>query len=81
MTSFKKVNIFRLKALAISLGQKWQRTQVGKKILATNEVRKACTQGGQVFFGGEGGGFGFPCAQHVPNNSSPYLISFALSST
>jgi hypothetical protein len=57
MASFKKVNILRLKAPTISLGQKWQRTQVGKKILAANEVRKGGThvlRGAKFFLGGWG---------------------------
>jgi hypothetical protein len=74
MASFKKVNIFSLKAPAISLGQKWQRTQVGKKILAANEVRRACTLGSPKFYFWEGGSLNIklsPIKHWVPPRMPP----------
>jgi hypothetical protein len=47
-------------APTICLGQKWQRTQVGKKpILVHNEVRQHTSKGPGSFLLGEGGDVGF----------------------
>jgi len=82
-------------AFAISLGQKWQRTQVTKTILGANEVRQHAPMGPSSFFlGGMVGVLELlvqmdsqhvcqvpnVSPQHVPNSSSLYPISFGLSS-
>jgi hypothetical protein len=76
-------------AFAISLGQKWQRTQVTKTILAANEVRQHAPRGpSSFFFWGRVGILEFlvqmdsqhvcqvpiVSPQHVPNSSSLYAI-------
>jgi hypothetical protein len=59
-----------------SLGQRWQRTQMG------NEKVSRTFWGCRIFFCIECVGIKFPmCSQHVPHKSSLYPISFALSST
>ncbi len=71
----------RVHVPTVSIGQQWQRTQVGKKLSCSQWGEAACTQGGMgflfffFFFGpfGEGEGVGFllfpSCSQHVPNHS------------
>jgi len=71
-----------------------RRIQVGKRNSCSRSGEPECTQGAQVFsLLGEGGGVGFlnlsHCvpvkftmgSQHVPNSSSLYPISFAISFT
>jgi hypothetical protein len=76
------------------LGQKWQRTKVGKKtFLAANEVRQHAPRGGYAFsLSGEDDGFDFiyfvpnvfPSCPQVPNKipnkfpRAPHFIPFPL---
>jgi len=62
-------------ATAINLGQKWQRTHVGKKILSANKVRQHAPRGAWVFFLlGEGVDVGIfllksMCSHEIPMGS------------